>query len=137
MPIAPSPEIAASFNRKIPDLRRKMENNLTSAKLFRPVVGSLREGVGFCDRTKGFSALPENARHPVREVHIQENNFVTDKDFLPCADADFAVWMQNFTLEATTVYNTSDCQGREREQCRDHRFAREHRAKPHRDRQQR
>ncbi len=29
-----------------------------------------------------------------------------DKDYLPRADADFAVWMQNFTLKITTVYNT-------------------------------
>jgi len=28
-------------------------------------------------------------------------------DFLPRADADFAVWLQNFTLKVTTVYNTT------------------------------
>ena len=28
-------------------------------------------------------------------------------DFIPRADADFAVWMQNFTLKVTTVYNTT------------------------------
>ena len=28
------------------------------------------------------------------------------RDFIPKADADFAIWFQNFTLKVTTVYNT-------------------------------
>ena len=29
-----------------------------------------------------------------------------DADYLPKADADFAIWLQNFSLKITTVYNT-------------------------------
>ncbi len=45
-------------------------------------------------------------RDPFADMSQFMRNIMPDADYLPKADADFAVWLQNFTLKITTVYNT-------------------------------